>query len=90
MPNSEWRWLRTTLFDSYRPELHYMRGPGPKWREKHGAVLSSEGGERSASWSVLTDTRKLVIARSGPRIVGRLFRPMATISLISFRSRLAL
>jgi len=27
-----WRWLR----DPYRPELHYMRGPGPKWREKHG------------------------------------------------------
>jgi hypothetical protein len=24
------------LFDPYRPELHYMRGPGPKWREKHG------------------------------------------------------
>jgi hypothetical protein len=22
--------------DGYRPELHYMRGPGPKWREKHG------------------------------------------------------
>ena len=20
--------------DPYRPELHYMRGPGPKWREK--------------------------------------------------------
>ena len=19
----------------YRPELHYMRGPGPKWREAH-------------------------------------------------------
>ncbi len=19
----------------YRPERHYMRGPGPKWREKH-------------------------------------------------------
>ena len=33
-----WRWRRLTgsLFDSYRPELHYMRGPGPKWREKHG------------------------------------------------------
>jgi hypothetical protein len=26
------------LFDSYRPELHYMRGPGPKWREKHGLI----------------------------------------------------
>jgi hypothetical protein len=23
------------IFDPYRPELHYMRGPGPKWREKH-------------------------------------------------------
>jgi len=22
-------------FDGYRPELHYMRGPGPKWRAKH-------------------------------------------------------
>ena len=21
--------------DSYRPELHYMRVPGPKWRAKH-------------------------------------------------------
>ena len=23
------------LFDPYRPELHYMRGPGPRWRERH-------------------------------------------------------
>jgi hypothetical protein len=23
------------LLHPYRPELHYMRGPGPKWREKH-------------------------------------------------------
>jgi hypothetical protein len=30
-----WRRLATDLFDPYRPELHYMRGPGPKWREKH-------------------------------------------------------
>jgi hypothetical protein len=21
--------------DSYRPELRYLRGPGPKWRAKH-------------------------------------------------------
>jgi hypothetical protein len=31
-----WRKLMKELFDPYRPELHYMRGPGPKWREKHG------------------------------------------------------
>jgi hypothetical protein len=24
------------LYDPYRPELHYMRGPGPKCREKRG------------------------------------------------------
>jgi hypothetical protein len=30
-----WRALSTAIFDTYRPELHYMRGPGPKWREKH-------------------------------------------------------
>jgi len=29
-----WR-TDTDLCDPYRPELHYMRGPGPKWREKH-------------------------------------------------------
>jgi hypothetical protein len=23
------------ILDPYRPELYYMRGPGPKWREKH-------------------------------------------------------
>jgi hypothetical protein len=23
------------LLDRYHPELHYMRGPGPKWLEKH-------------------------------------------------------
>jgi hypothetical protein len=30
-----WRRLKNGFFDPYRPELHYMRGPGPKWREKH-------------------------------------------------------
>jgi hypothetical protein len=30
---------RTVLADQeYRPELHYMRGPGPKWREAHARL----------------------------------------------------
>jgi len=29
----------------YRPELHYMRGPGPKWLERHGG-LSVKSGRR--------------------------------------------
>ena len=36
-----WRELRKGFIDSYRPELHYMRGPGPKWREKHGAAQAT-------------------------------------------------
>jgi len=27
--------LFRSMVDPYRPELHYMRGPGPKWRAKH-------------------------------------------------------
>jgi len=25
-----------SVTDTYRPERHYMRGPGPKWRSKRG------------------------------------------------------
>ncbi len=28
------------LFDPYRPERHYMRGPGPKWHAKHRAACA--------------------------------------------------
>jgi hypothetical protein len=31
------RSLSHAFFDSYRPELHYMRGPGPKWQAKNAA-----------------------------------------------------
>jgi hypothetical protein len=35
-----WHWLVGMIRDSYQPERHYMRGPGPKWlakRRKHRA-----------------------------------------------------
>jgi hypothetical protein len=28
--------LIAMAYDPYRPERHYMRGPGPKWFAKHG------------------------------------------------------
>jgi hypothetical protein len=31
-----WQMVHEALFPSYHPEQHYMRGPGPKWHEKHG------------------------------------------------------
>jgi hypothetical protein len=30
-----------TLSDPYRPELHYMRGPGPKWHAKYDPAAAS-------------------------------------------------
>lgn len=36
------RWHRLLERASYRPERHYMRGPGPKWYARHrsaGAAL---------------------------------------------------
>jgi len=41
------------LIKRYRPERHYMRGPGPKWLEKHrggidriGSVTDDHRGEK--------------------------------------------
>ena len=31
-----WREVVRELRGPYRPERHYMRGPGPKWAAKHG------------------------------------------------------
>jgi hypothetical protein len=32
--------LTEELLHPYHPELHYMRGPGPKWREKHARAMA--------------------------------------------------
>lgn len=29
---------------TYQPHRHYMRGPGPKWREKHARSRASASG----------------------------------------------
>jgi hypothetical protein len=31
-----WRELTRDAVRPYRPERHYMRGPGPAWQAKHG------------------------------------------------------
>jgi hypothetical protein len=38
-----WRSMAADLSGQYRPERHYMRGPGPKWREKHAPALADDG-----------------------------------------------
>jgi hypothetical protein len=48
------RALRKDILDPYRPELHYMRGRGPKWREKHAtnAPVNAAARRRAGSWRV--------------------------------------
>ncbi|TWC00608.1 hypothetical protein FBZ93_105407 [Bradyrhizobium macuxiense] len=38
-----WQNLIARIRDPYRPELHYMRGPGPKWRAKHAVQAAAAG-----------------------------------------------
>ena len=38
-----YRRIVDVLLNRYRPELHYMRGPGPKWFEAHGRPSAHAG-----------------------------------------------
>jgi hypothetical protein len=38
-----WQNLIGRIRDPYRPELHYMRGPGPKWHAKHAIQAAPAG-----------------------------------------------
>ena len=42
-----WHRFFATAFNPYRPELHYMRGPGPAFRAKYGeqALFRLKSGE---------------------------------------------
>lgn len=37
---------------SYRPDLHYMRGPGPKWHAKHAGFVAAAQSAQSATPSL--------------------------------------
>jgi hypothetical protein len=44
------------LFGGYRPERHYMRGPGPKWQEKHGQKYGQKRGVTQATTPLFPDS----------------------------------
>ena len=54
------------LLDGYRPELHYMRGPGPRWHEKHDRVPAAAPKDQHehdyALWLVPTAVALLGVA----------------------------
>jgi hypothetical protein len=40
---------------SYRPDLHYMRGPGPKWHAKYGELAAKTSPTAAPRSPVLPD-----------------------------------
>jgi len=38
---TRWHRLVARACDGYRPERHYMRGPGPKWYAKQRAEIAA-------------------------------------------------
>jgi hypothetical protein len=40
-----WRELTRDAVSPYRPEKHYMRGPGPAWQAKYGTFRSSHAAD---------------------------------------------
>jgi hypothetical protein len=53
------------LSKHYRPELHYMRGPSPRWREKNAMPTSSPSDHRLelpySSWLIPAATVALMV-----------------------------
>ena len=38
---SFWQEVTRNIASPYRPERHYMRGPGPAWHAKHGGKAAN-------------------------------------------------
>jgi hypothetical protein len=47
--SNAWQAALRRLRDPYRPEQHYMRGPGPKFREKELVTRSTASSADRAS-----------------------------------------
>jgi hypothetical protein len=58
-------WLGNEPVRNYRPEAHYMRGPGPAWRAKHGVgwpdihLRTGDRVEQRQAGSVLSNPSKM-------------------------------
>ena len=60
-----WRGISKTLRElleipgyssgSYRPDKHYMRGPGPKWHAKYGSLINKRSQSATSSRPIATE-----------------------------------
>jgi hypothetical protein len=50
--------LSTPGCGSYRPDLHYMRGPGPKWHAKYDTLIGKTREPAAAAGAALHEAAK--------------------------------
>jgi hypothetical protein len=60
-------------FEHYKPELHYMRGPGPMWVKKHGRAEAITS-DRDRTAPTLVEAIARTFAKCSPRHGMRRFR----------------
>lgn len=48
-------WRASGGRNTYRPDLHYMRGPGPKWHAKYGTIVATTPQTNAPSAGTLRD-----------------------------------
>jgi len=65
---------------AYRPEQHYMRGPGPKWHAKHTASMVSAAGAQR----ILSIEERLAAKGSTPRPILTWIAPTAAAAVLGF------
>jgi hypothetical protein len=81
-----------TFSKSYHPERHYMRGPGPKWHEKHKAALHQAASAQPKDALVSTEPELGAWARIAARRLkarhnvgfARWIVPLAAAALLGF------
>ena len=47
---TRWQGLIVRICNPYRPELHYMRGTGPKWYAKHQGRTENDRSQPTDCW----------------------------------------
>jgi hypothetical protein len=65
-----WHRLKKGIFDPYCPELHYMRGPGPKWREKYADAGLIRSGVTSVNGEAAEQDLRQTLAAVALRCAG--------------------
>ena len=66
--------------NAYRPERHYMRGPGPKWHAKHTASLVAAAGVQP----VIAADAQRASARRSQNVVMTWIGPTAAAAALGF------